>query len=185
MSEVVITKRHVTQHVMPKRDYDRPYVACLWLTPEGVASTDGYRMLVVPYERGEANGVAGRAIPADEVAVLATRLRNGYGQIEFYPQEDGSVKVFQPLAGDIDVRWSDSDAAQRYAAGGYRDLLPKGEPAYEITFSAELLADLLAKMARHGADNIRLKFYGPSMPTVIEASNRACWAVIMPVFERR
>lgn len=205
---VVLTKEHLACHVMARPSQGRPDLEQLWLTPDGIVSTDGYRLLLVPYwdipdspagarepgalqQDGQQDGQQEPAAPGGDPPY-------GYA----LPRELVQDWLARPFAYITLTRYFATVLAavdtgpaapvpvveSLFARERYRQSIPGGDPLVMVTLNTRLFLDTVQKLARLGAQSVTLSLYGPLLPVVLEGRDqrwvRSGVAVLAPMRPR-
>jgi len=205
---MIISKEQLQFHVC-SGDSSRPEICKICFDKSGAISTDGKRLLVVPYpklpddelfESEQTKADAKYEIPDGERACISSENSRHvasnffkYSEVKNPDQtfaamekcENESVKI-SLTNGDLHKEFLIDASSQTFPE--YSQIIPRSEPTFETMFDTSLLIDLLRKIKGADAGNskyVKIRFHGEAglaeLVTVSESDHEPIRAFIMPV----
>ena len=180
-----LSKGNLTAHVTTKDDY-RPALTAICFTQEGTVSTDGFRLLFVPYPKEQKDGAIETLplsadyhpqvmIPARTLTNIAKALVGKNGEAELSVDAEGKPSI---------VTESCSVAVKPIegAYPRYEQIIPEGEPVASVAVNVDFLIDVLRKLKRTGTKCVILDVYDkPCKPLVIRSYQDDAYAIVMSI----
>lgn len=177
----------------------RPEIAGVFFKQDRTVATDGFRLLEVrtpadvkvedfPMVDGKAamRGIQPFIVPARSLREIKLPKKTNLPICQNVAIKHLDDKRAEFLTTDLETANITTARKVEGKFPDYEQIFPTGEPAAQVVINGELLAELVAIMAKlNKTSSVRLKFYGPEKPIVLEAGelNQKARGLIMPIKE--
>lgn len=178
----------------------RPEIAGVYFSKDKTVATDGVRLLEVrtpsdvkvedfPMVDGKAamRGVQPFIVPARSVREIKIPKKTNLPICQNVAIKHLDDKRVEFLTTDLETAKITTARRVEGKFPDYEAIFPTGEPAAQVVVNGELLAELVEIMAKVGGatKSVRVKFYGPEKPIVLEAGelNQKARGLLMPIRE--